>query len=115
MGCAGYSLPAVLTPSGNRDEETHVTNNSNIDFELSAYPNPFGEQLNVGISGIESVNATLSVMDINGRLVMTKEMNQLNTTLDMTDMTYGVYFIRYKDNEGRTATLKVTKELSSIR
>jgi hypothetical protein len=109
LGCTGYSSPAVISPTGIRSE-TGATSDSGLGFELSAYPNPVSEQLNVSVSGMEIVNGTLTIMDINGRLVLSTGMNSFNTTVDMTNLTTGVYFIRYKDSDGRTATLKVTKE-----
>jgi hypothetical protein len=37
-------------------------------------------------------------------------MNEPTLLLEMKDLSSGIYFIRYKDDEGRTGTLKVVKE-----
>jgi hypothetical protein len=49
-------------------------------------------------------------MDFNGRLVISKEMKASSMTVDMTGMASGVYLVRYKDGEGRTGTIKITKQ-----
>jgi len=37
-------------------------------------------------------------------------MTTSSTTVDMTGYASGMYLIRYKDAEGRTGTIKITKE-----
>jgi len=107
-GCTGYAQ-SVLSPSGVR-EEPGTTNGSEMSFELSAYPNPVSDVLTVNVTGIEEVNGTVTVMDFNGRLVISKEMKASSMTVDMTGMASGVYLVRYKDGEGRTGTIKITKQ-----
>ncbi len=109
LGCVGTSAATVVTQTGVK-EETGTTNSTEMSFELSAYPNPVNDLLTVNVRGIENVDATIQVMDFNGRLVSHKEMKQASTTVDMTGFASGVYLIRYKDNDGRTGTIKVTKQ-----
>jgi hypothetical protein len=108
-GCTGISAATVVTQAGVK-EEPGTTNGSEMSFELGAYPNPVSDVLTVNVTGIEEVNGTVTVMDFNGRLVISKEMKASSMTVDMTGMASGVYLVRYKDGEGRTGTIKITKQ-----
>ena len=109
LGCTGTSAATVVTQTGVK-EETGTTNSSAMSFELSAYPNPVTDVLTINVQGIENIDGTIQVMDYNGRLMTNKEMKHASTTVDMTGFASGVYLVRYKDNEGRTGTIKITKQ-----
>jgi hypothetical protein len=68
--------------------------------------------LTVTLSGIEDVNGTLKMIDVLGKAVQCHIAMVNNSTFNIQTSTLssGVYFIRYKDSEGRTGTLKVVKE-----
>lgn len=84
-------------------------NTSAPDFNLSAYPNPVNDQLTIAVNGIEVVNASLYIVDMNGRLVATYQAYDHTTSISMGNLPVGVYFVRYKDAE-RTGTIKVVKQ-----
>ena len=112
-GCTGTSAATTVTQTGVK-EEAGVTSNPTATeeavFELAAYPNPVSVVLTINVRGIEEVNATVQVMDFNGRVIAMKEMTTSSTTVDMTGYASGMYLIRYKDAEGRIGTIKITKE-----
>jgi hypothetical protein len=112
-GCTGTSAATTVTQLGVK-EEAGVTSNPTATedavFELAAYPNPVSGVLTINVRGIDEVNATVQVMDFNGRVVAMKEMKATSTTVDMTGYASGVYLIRYKDAEGRTGTIKINKQ-----
>lgn len=66
------------------------------------YPNPVTNILNIEAQGIQEV----SVMDVNGRTVMTL---QNTNRIDMTDLANGVYFVRVITAEG-VSTQKIAKK-----
>jgi hypothetical protein len=107
LGCTGYSNTIVIAPTTPKENQG-IT--SDASFELSAYPNPVSDVLTVTITGIEGAKGTIQMMDFNGRLVATQEMKQASTTINMGGYASGVYLVRFKDNEGRTGTVKVVKE-----
>ncbi|MBR3489258.1 MAG: T9SS type A sorting domain-containing protein, partial [Bacteroidales bacterium] len=57
------------------------------------YPNPVTNILNIEAQGIQEV----SVMDVNGRTVMTL---QNTNRIDMSNLANGVYFVRVITAEG---------------
>ena len=90
---------------------------------LSAYPNPVGDLLNITVSGIEEINGTIQVMDALGKVVKSfsckedanqtttnNQQSNINCQLSTVNWSSGVYLVRYKDDQGRTGTLKVVKE-----
>jgi hypothetical protein len=106
-GCTGYSQAVVVTQTTPKQEGTTINEGS---FELSAYPNPVSDVLTITVAEPDEVNGTIQIMDFSGKLILNKDMNEPTFLLEIKDLSSGIYFIRYKDDEGRTGTLKVVKE-----
>ncbi len=74
---------------------------------LQIFPNP--------TSGLVTVNSevlikSLSVLDNSGRLLLVKEVDALNYTLDLKQLKEGLYFIRIETTEG-----KLVRKISVIK
>lgn len=69
---------------------------------ITLYPNPVNSILHIDAQSIQEV----SVLDVNGRTVMTE---QNTNTIDMSTLANGVYFVRVITTEG-VSTQKVTKK-----
>jgi len=74
---------------------------------LQLFPNP--------TSGLVTVNSAvliknLSVLDNSGRLLLVKEVDALNCTLDLKQLKEGLYFIRIQTSEG-----EVVRKISVIK
>ncbi|MCU7615923.1 T9SS type A sorting domain-containing protein [Chryseobacterium sp. PBS4-4] len=80
-------------------EATPVKNN------LSVYPNPFADVLNV--SNVKNVK-TVSILDIAGRLVKTVE--KPSSALQLGDLKSGMYVIVLNMNDGSKQTIKAIKK-----
>ena len=76
-----------------------ITNAANVNVAL--YPNPTNSMLNIATEGLQSVE----VMDMTGRMVMTSSQN----TIDMSQLSNGVYVVRVNTLNG-TAIQKVVKK-----
>lgn len=74
--------------------------------ELTYYPNPVKNQLNI-------VNTlpidTVEVFSVNGQKVLSQNTNQETVTLDLESLSSGVYFINIKIDD-RTKVFRVVKE-----
>lgn len=75
---------------------------------INAYPNPVTEVLQVNIEGRLAKGAVLELVDVTGRVVMSKVMNVNKTTLDMSGMASGVYLLRCSDDQ-EVSVIKITK------
>lgn len=80
--------------------ETSVAKNN-----LSVYPNPFSDVLN--ISDIKNVKS-ISVIDVAGRLVKTFE--KPTATLQLSELNAGMYMVVLNMNDGTKQTIKTIKK-----
>jgi hypothetical protein len=71
--------------------------------ELSAYPNPCGDVLNVSQN---NTNARYFIYDFKGRLV---QADKASSTINVSNLKTGIYFFKLTD-ETNTQTLKIIKK-----
>ena len=80
-------------------------NNAVNNFEI--VPNPV---LNIcTISAFEFINATLLISDVTGRELSQQPFNK-KATIDISQLTNGIYVAEVRDNDGRSVTGKLVKE-----
>lgn len=72
---------------------------------LSIYPNPTQGNINISFNG-RSSNGTVRVIDMNGKEVMTKEINSLNSQVNLEQLANGLYFVELTV-DGKTAVKKL--------
>jgi hypothetical protein len=60
---------------------------------LSLYPNPADEKITIETSGVTK-ESNLSIVNIEGQEVLTRQITELKTQLDISSLPSGVYFIR---------------------
>jgi hypothetical protein len=87
-------------------ELSHIVSN----FEL--YPNPAKNEANINISLSNEANVSLSIVDISGKIVKSKEYGQLNGTyilpIGLEGLESGIYFVNlWIGNESITQKLIV--------
>ena len=76
---------------------------------LKAYPNPVKNQLTVELDGTPRLTA-LRVIDMNGKIVLQKSVNQVEMTiLDVSRLTRGMYILK-GETDDQTISLKFIKE-----
>jgi flagellar hook assembly protein FlgD len=113
-----YDLPAVAIDDN--QELMSIDLNFNVAAQvvssnvLSAYPNPFTSFLNLDIPVRVAGPASLSIYDINGRLVMTESRPDLNQgmmtwNLNTANLPVGQYVYRLATVAGQE-TGKVVKQ-----
>ena len=79
---------------------------SKNDFKFSVYPNPATDVLNINIENLEG-NASVSVYDIVGKQVATSKLNNGTNTLNVENLTAGVYFYSIRKDNTIIETKKV--------
>lgn len=72
--------------------ETFFKNN------FSIYPNPVNNVLNVTMKNEININS-VSITDLNGRVILLS--NSSNTSIDVSNLSSGVYFVSIETNEGK--------------
>ena len=64
--------------------------------EISIYPNPSTGSINIEIQA-DCLNEMLRIYNVYGQLIHDESLNNLKTTIDLTSLNSGVYFISIKD------------------
>ena len=87
--------------------------NENILEELSIYPNPFNNNINIKLpTSLTNNNISIDVYDISGRLINRLENEQtINNTINVTNLdnlSNGTYFVKVTDN---TSNLTVIRKI----
>ena len=86
--------------------ETTASIGNNDLLGFSMYPNPVSNQLK--ISAQEAIS-NVNVFDVSGRIVKSFTINNANATLDISDLSEGVYLIKYKST-GKAGAAKFIKQ-----
>jgi hypothetical protein len=72
--------------------------------DFSVYPNPASDVININSS--EILNATISIVDLTGKVVKTASMNSLTTSVNTSGLNDGIYYVTITDGTS-IATEKV--------
>lgn len=72
---------------------------------LSLYPNPATSETNIEINSLNSSTATISIYDMNGRVINTVFNGELNKgvstfKINTADLNAGIYFVKIQTNSG---------------
>lgn len=87
-----------------------IVDNSNLNGNISIYPNPGKNIFNLSFIQLTG-EAVLNLFDAEGRLVMTKTINEVQSyrgELDLHHLNDGVYFLAIS-SEGKTYNKKIVK------
>lgn len=76
------------------DQGTGVMENSNV--KVKVYPNPAEDVVNVTAEGLQDI----TVIDMMGRIVSQTSVSQSATTIDLSNVPSGIYFLRVTTETG---------------
>ncbi len=76
---------------------------------VNAFPNPVADKLQLTIAGGSRANASITLSDISGKVILEQSITEDELQIDMRKFSSGIYFIRYTDDTD-SKTIKVTKE-----
>ncbi|WP_299767503.1 PQQ-dependent sugar dehydrogenase [uncultured Dokdonia sp.] len=88
-GLAGTVYRVVDANLLSTDEFTQENN-------IRVYPNPASQTVNIAFSNVPSTD-TVSIFDITGKLVKSAPIQTLETTINIGDLTAGVYLLQLKN------------------
>lgn len=108
----GYATPRLyrLMIDNNYGEPTGIRNVTES-VEMSVYPNPAANELNVVANTLQKPMSSVKLTDLSGRLV--KEMNDINgyhTQISVSTLTPGTYVMTVQLTDGLTSSTKVVIE-----
>jgi hypothetical protein len=107
------AVDTILDPTPNQnlvvvEGSTLLANNQFQSNDLSIFPNPTSDVLNVKFNNSTTLIETASIYDISGRLVMNAAV--ANQTIDVKSLASGPYLLILKDEKGISFTQKFLKE-----
>jgi hypothetical protein len=79
-----------------------------MESKLSMYPNPSSTQITIETSVIPT-HSTLSIMNISGQQLITRQITEPKTHVDISNLPSGVYFVRLT-NDRTVEVGKIIKE-----
>jgi subtilisin-like proprotein convertase family protein len=66
----------------------------------SVYPNPTKGIVNVAIPSLTDDSATIKLYDIQGRQILSRETNQVNTSFEIENLQDGIYMVNIGNEQG---------------
>lgn len=100
------SNPAITTDAC-FTEFVQALNTNNFAFSnFSYFPNPIKNSLSISNS---SIIDTIEITSVLGQKIVTKPVNDLQTEIDLSDISKGIYFVKVA-SEGHEKVVKIIKE-----
>jgi hypothetical protein len=99
--CQNFSIDLSKYQTGARTEYrcTNVATTSLISKstnKIKIYPNPATTILN--IEGLK-INSTIQILNAKGKVILSKVIEDENTTVDVSELSNGIYFIHFSNNQ----------------
>jgi hypothetical protein len=79
--------------------------NTESPYRLDVYPNPANQVINIAVRGYDE-QKVIDVFDTNGQKVLTQKVSDNNSTLNISKLSKGVYFIRVSKKDGTFVSQK---------
>lgn len=77
-----------------------VTDVETSNIKMLVYPNPTASFVNLSISNLEFKDATYSIFDLQGKLLISSKITTAKTTVEMSDYPVSTYFLKVNNKEG---------------
>lgn len=91
-----YTLRVAL---GTASRETEIVSAGALKAQV--FPNPAKDRLNINVNNLQA-KTTIQLVDLNGRVVMSQQMVQNNTSLDIRQIPSGMYLVRLNGTDGKS-------------
>lgn len=80
----------------------------NLNHSIKIYPNPATNLLTIDLTNANEFNA-IHITDVNGKTIYQSTINSLQSTIDLTNFSNGIYFVQIIGSND-VETIKVVKE-----
>lgn len=107
-GCKASGSTAITT-STNAAENCPVSVKEETLVSYNLYPNPNSGEFTIAFNHVQN-NATVEVMDALGKLVLSQNVNGMETTVNTTTLQNGIYFVTVRDEKNILVRTKVIKQ-----
>ncbi|WP_317898777.1 T9SS type A sorting domain-containing protein [Aurantibacillus circumpalustris] len=102
-GCTAKAVAVIQVDPCVGIKQTNPLSNT-----IKVYPNPASTEFNIelGKGSIQNIEVT----DIAGRIIMKVNSGQVKTTLDISSLSKGVYYVKIQTNENSIEAIKMIKQ-----
>ena len=100
-----YTLKVALGTASS-PEITKIESDKKL---VEIFPNPAKDRININITGYSGTSEIL-VFDVNGRLVVRNKTSNINSQLDISKLTSGLYLVKVFNGESVISEKKVMKQ-----
>jgi hypothetical protein len=99
-GAYGINTPAYFCMDNFNGINPYITVNelNNKDFNINIYPNPFAEIIHIQRNSTAKV-ITMNIYDVNGKEIRNLTIANQANTINLADLTSGVYFVRVSGSD----------------
>ena len=98
--------PAIVTNVCNTEFVSTLSNQNFTFNDFKFYPNPAKNNLTVSNT---SLIQEIEISTLLGQKIITKKVNDLQTEINLSELSNGVYFVKFR-SEGQEKTVKIVKE-----
>lgn len=98
----GFQQPILISVS--------IYENPELNFDISAFPNPTSDYLNVVISGGNYDDMIYSLFDVTGKLLDSKEIVSEQTEIIFSHLPLAIYYVKIIQHNAELKTLKIVKQ-----
>lgn len=84
--------------------------NTQISLEAEVYPNPVTDRLTLRVDNTDAATLRFTLTDANGRTIAADNIVDAQTSIDMSNLAQGVYFLRVDNGEMALKTFKIVKK-----
>lgn len=82
----------------------------NLEIELSIYPNPTSENLQIEFEEFKDYDATYQLLDLSGKLLLESKIQSDQSIIDMSTYQSGVYFLNIVSKSENNKSFKILKK-----
>ncbi|MCO6493275.1 MAG: T9SS type A sorting domain-containing protein [Phaeodactylibacter sp.] len=79
-------------------------------IELSVFPNPTSDILNLQFEDFEKYDATIKVYDESGKIMYNSQIGSSPTTIDLSQYTTGIYLVNITSDSKSMKIFKIIKK-----
>lgn len=81
-----------------------------LDFDLTVYPNPVSQYLNIELAEVPDKSAEYIIYDQSGRLISSAPIKGVVTQVDFKSQMTGIYFLQLRTTDKQSKVVKINKQ-----
>jgi hypothetical protein len=104
----GYLSSSEWTTVSFKTFPVGVKNIKGEEIAINLFPNPAQDVVTIQLSNANTANGSIEIINMDGKVLRTFEVNQSSTTIDIRELPAGLYFVKY-------ITADISKQIKLIK